>query len=215
MRSFKTLFSPEFLKSYQAGHLFYQYRDIPCLKNPIDLAIYLQVLWREKPKTLIEIGSKHGGSAVFFSDMCKIYEFDTQIISIDLNPPPIERSNVIFRQGDVCKLEDAFSPDELNTMPRPWLVIEDSAHTFTGCWATLDFFAKHLRCGELLIMEDGVLDELGLSERYDGGPNRAISEFDAAHPDIFSIDTHYTDMFGVNATYNPNGYLRRSDQILD
>ncbi|WP_201220236.1 hypothetical protein [Halochromatium roseum] len=26
-------------------------------------------------------------------------------------------------------------------------------------------------------MEDGVLDELGLSERYDGGPNRALQAF--------------------------------------
>ena len=215
MRSFKTLFPPEFLKSYQAGHLLYQYRDIPCLKNPIDLAIYLQVLWREKPKTLIEIGSERGGSAVFFSDICKVYGFDTQIISIDLDPPSIEHHGVIFRQGDVCELGNVLPAHELEVMPHPWLVIEDSAHTFAGCWAALEFFAKHLRSGELLIMEDGILDELGLSDRYDGGPNRAIAEFDKARPDIFSIDTHYTDMFGANATYNPNGYLRRTDQKFD
>jgi len=55
-----------------------------------------------------------------------------------------------------------------------------------------------------------VLDELGLTGRYGGGPNRAIAEFLTAHPDAFEIDTRLCDMFGTNATYAPNGYLRKT-----
>ena len=58
-------------------------------------------------------------------------------------------------------------------------------------------------------MEDGILSELGLDEQYNGGPNRAIIEFFAQNPDCFDIETAYCDMFGINATYNPNGYLRK------
>ena len=57
----------------------------------------------------------------------------------------------------------------------------------------------------------GILDELNLTERYQGGPNRAIRTFFDETPDIFEIDTDLCDMFGPNATYAPNGYLRRSE----
>jgi cephalosporin hydroxylase len=40
----------------------YTYRGVPMLKNPFDLALYLLLLWRLKPRTVIEIGSKSGGS---------------------------------------------------------------------------------------------------------------------------------------------------------
>ncbi|MEL6622278.1 MAG: hypothetical protein AAFQ11_05340, partial [Pseudomonadota bacterium] len=44
-RAFKTGFSPDFLKAYHAGVMRYTYRGIGCLKSPIDLAIYMMVIW--------------------------------------------------------------------------------------------------------------------------------------------------------------------------
>lgn len=210
MRSFKSAFCADFLPTYQAGTLKYRYRDVPCLKSPIDLAIYMSMLWRERPRTLIEIGSKHGGSALFFADMARIFELETNIVSIDLSPPDtVADDRIRFLQGDVMHLGDAFMAHSLFELPRPWTVIEDSAHTKDGCAAALTFFAENLLEGELLVMEDGILTELGMSDRYEGGPNRAIENFFLGQPDVFEIATEYADMFGINATYNPNGYLRR------
>ena len=42
----------------------YTYRGVPMLKNPFDLALYLLLLRRLKPRTVIEIGSKSGGSGL-------------------------------------------------------------------------------------------------------------------------------------------------------
>ena len=64
--------------------------------------------------------------------------------------------------------------------------------------------------GELLVMEDGVLVELGVSENYQGGPNRAIEEYMTVNPGVFEVDEALCDMFGRNATYAPNGYLRKT-----
>ena len=66
-----------------------------------------------------------------------------------------------------------------------------------------------MRTGDVLVVEDGVIDDLGLTEPYDGGPNRAVAEFVAASPRTFRVMEEYCDMFGTNATYNPNGYLVR------
>jgi cephalosporin hydroxylase len=66
-----------------------------------------------------------------------------------------------------------------------------------------------MRTGDVLVVEDGVIDDLGLTDVYDGGPNRAVEEFIAAAPGTFRVMEEYCDMFGTNATYNPNSYLVR------
>lgn len=210
MRSFRTAFSGDFLEAYQRGSLSYTYKGVPCLKSPIDLAIYLRALWKEKPKTILEIGSKEGGSASLFCDVAAIFDLGATVVSIDLNRPSNPPDcNARFLEGNVTNLNGVFTEHGLFSLPRPWLVVEDSAHTYDGCLAALEFFRRHLRAGELLVIEDGVLAELGLSEKYAGGPNRAIADFFLRWPAVFEVVTDYTDMFGTNATYNPNGYLRR------
>ncbi len=210
MRDFRTPFSTNLLNGLQAGTMSYRYKDTPCLKSPIDIAIYLRLLWLEKPKTLIEIGSKYGGSALLFSDLLKLMDLGCKIVSIDINPPPeIKIDDVRFIQGDILKIEEVFAQNRLTSLPRPWLIVEDSAHTFSACMHALKFFASHMKAGEILAMEDGILTELGLAEQYAGGPSRAIEEFLVEFPDSFDIETNYCDMFGYNTTYNPNGYLRK------
>ena len=210
MRSFRTAFSVDFLEAYQRGSLSYSYKGVPCLKSPIDLAIYLRVLWNERPKTILEIGSKEGGSALLFCDVAATFGLGATVVSIDLDKPSDPPDcDARFLEGDVTNLNAVFAEHDLFSLPRPWLVVEDSAHTSGGCLAALEFFRRQLRPGELLVIEDGVLAELGLSEQYEGGPNRAIGDFFAKWPNAFEVATDYTDMFGTNATYNPNGYLRR------
>ncbi|MFC3322106.1 class I SAM-dependent methyltransferase [Mesorhizobium cantuariense] len=209
-RNYETGFTHPNLAKYQDGVMNYRYRDIPCLKSAVDIAIYLRLFGERRPASIIEIGSKHGGSALLFRDMCRAMDIQTQIVSIDLAPPALSASEGIsFLQGDAASLEIPFRQHGLFDLPRPWLVIEDSAHSYAVCTSVLEFFEEHLCFGEYLVMEDGVLDELGLSGRYQGGPNRAIAEFLARKPQSFEIDVAYCDMFGQNMTYNPNGYLRK------
>jgi cephalosporin hydroxylase len=75
--------------------------------------------------------------------------------------------------------------------------------------AVIRFFADAMWTGDVLVVEDGVIDDLGLIDRYDGGPNRTVAELIAAFPKTFRVMEEYCDMFGTNATYNPNGYLAR------
>lgn len=210
MRSFRTFFAADQLAAYQNGVMTYRYRGVPCLKSPLDMAIYLRLIDENKPATLIEVGSKAGGSALLFRDIGRMLELPLQVISIDLQPPDVHFDGVRFLQGDVQALAPVFQSNALYELPRPWLVIEDSAHTAQGCRAALEFFASNLREGEWLVMEDGVLTDLGMSDRYAGGPNAAIAQFFGQHLGVFEIGAQYCDMFGVNATYNPNGYLRRT-----
>lgn len=211
IRSFKTPFTRPQLGAYHHGVMNYHYRDVMCNKSPIDIALYMHLIHAVQPGSLIEIGTKFGGSALMFRDVVRMYGLDTQIVSIDRRPPdPDDRfDDIRFVQGDVMALSDTFARHKLFDLPRPWVLSEDSAHTFDACMAVLDFGAQHLRSGEYLIMEDSVLAELDLADRFDGGPSRALERFLTDRPDVYQIDTTYCDMFGVNATTNPNGYLRK------
>ncbi|MFK7836996.1 MAG: CmcI family methyltransferase [Sulfitobacter sp.] len=212
IRSFKTPFSRPQLGAYHRGVMHYHYRDVMCNKSPIDIALYLHLIHAVRPGSFIEIGTKFGGSAMMFRDVSqKMYGMETKVVSIDRVPPDAAAvfDGIRFVQGDVMALEETFAAHCLFDLPRPWILSEDSAHTFDACMSVLRFGAKHLRPGEFLIMEDSVLAELDLADRFDGGPSRAIATYLTAHPGIYEIDTTYCDMFGVNATTNPNGYLRK------
>jgi cephalosporin hydroxylase len=211
MRDFKTAFSPELLQSVQAGTMAYTYKGVRCLKDPFDPAIYLKLIWDLRPKSLIEIGSNQGGGALWFADKLTMAGLlPCPIVSIDKTPPSgLSDPRIAFLTGDAARLGDTLSPKMLAALPHPWLIVEDSAHTYDVTFAALRFFADATVAGDVVIIEDGVLDDLGMSEAYDGGPNRAVAEFLTGAPDKFRLLTQYCDMFGINATYNPNGYLLR------
>ena len=211
IRSFKTPFSRPQLGAYHHGVMQYHYRDVMCNKSPIDIALYLHLIHSAEPGSIIEIGTKHGGSAMMFRDVVRMYGFDTRIVTIDRMPPATDTrfDGIDFVQGNVLALEETFAAHGLFDLPRPWILSEDSAHTYEACMAVLTFAARHLQSGEHLVMEDSVLAELDLADRFDGGPSRALQTYFAQHPGVFEIDTTYCDMFGVNATTNPNGYLRK------
>src|SRR5690242_5206634 len=57
------------LSAIQAGVMRTAYKGRACLKSPFDVMLYLQLLQRLQPKTVIEIGTNEGGSALLFADM--------------------------------------------------------------------------------------------------------------------------------------------------
>ncbi|HXW71452.1 MAG TPA: CmcI family methyltransferase [Methylocella sp.] len=210
MRSFRTAFPHTFLPAFQRGVLAYSYRGLSCVKCPIDLAIYAKLLWDLRPGSVIEIGSYQGGSALWFADMLTTYGLACPVVSVDLRAPEtLIDPRIRFVTGDVNRLGDALNETFLASLPRPWLVIEDSAHTYEATRSVIAFFVPRLFAGEVFVIEDGVIDDLGEAEVFNGGPNRAVRELLETHPHAFRIATEYCDMFGINATYSPNAYLAK------
>lgn len=208
VEGFRTGFPQSFLTDYQRGVMGYTYRGRQCWKSPIDLAIYLKLLWDAQPRTIIEVGSKDGGSALWFADMVQAMGMQCAVVTVDIEPPTdLEDPRITVLRGDSLRLSECLTSDLCATLPRPWWICEDSAHTFATTLAALRFFHPIMQAGERLVVEDGVLDDLGWSERYEGGPNRAVAQFLAENPGSFEIDRSACDMFGRNVTYCPNGYL--------
>lgn len=62
------------------------WKGVSVLKLPNDLVLYQEAIWEKKPELIIEIGTKYGGSALFFQDqMDSMYE-GGKVITIDIKP---------------------------------------------------------------------------------------------------------------------------------
>lgn len=197
--------------SFYRGVVDYQYRGIPMQKHPVEIALYPRLLWEVKPRTIIEIGSLSGGSAAWLADTLNAFGIDGRIVSVDVAPPSPSYvpANVKFLRGDANDLASTLKADSLATLPRPWLIIEDSSHHYAATLAVLRFFDPLLRSGEYIIVEDANVTEMGVDARLDGGPARAIAEFLRDRGRDYEIDARYCDQYGRNVTGNPNGYLRK------
>ena len=197
------------VKKIQEASLKYKYKDRSLIKNPFDLALYLKLLQQVRPRTIIEIGSLEGGSAFWLSDQCTALGLDTQVISLDINPPRnLEDSStgkVKFLYGDIYNLFASDLTVEISKYARPFLYIEDGPHDYEGCTKALQFFDYFAQSGEYIVIEDGILKDLK-ARKYKNGPNRAIKKFVTSN-DSYSIDRSYCDFFGYNVTWNTNGYI--------
>jgi cephalosporin hydroxylase len=196
----------ELLMKIQQGTMNTRYRGVPMLKNPFDLALYPMLLERARPATLLEIGTHAGGSALWFADRRP----GMQVWSLDLEPPEgVSHPNVRFHRADAQRLGEVLTPEVMESLARPLLVVEDSSHLAGTTAAVLDFFDAWLRPGEYIVIEDGILTAMRAAETYDGGPLRAIREFLARSGGRYEIDRTLCDYYGRNVTWNVDGYLRR------
>jgi cephalosporin hydroxylase len=209
LRDFETQLPIDLLESLQRGTMNYTYKGVPMLKDPFDLALYQLILWQQKPRTIIEIGSYKGGSAVWFADQTRAMQLDTRIFSLDIHAVEgVEDERVTFKTS--YDLAQALPHDWLAELPRPLLVIEDSAHTYEHTLLVLRHFADVMQNGEYLIIEDGIASNMGIDVVHglNGGPSRALEIFLNERSD-FEVDEQICDYYGHNVTYNINGYLRK------
>lgn len=212
-RSFDSNLPAPVLSEVQSGVLKNQYRSVPFFKSPFDISLYLNLLAKLAPKTVIEIGTKNGGSALWFADMLSsMHDSNIKVISIDATENVnFEDSRISFLAGDANSLEDVLSSEHLIELEHPWLIIEDSSRLYQHSLASLNFFHNYLQKNDYIVVEGGIVSQMSEPQYkvYENGPNRAVHDFLAKHSNHYKIDTDLCDHFGKNVTYNPNGYLKR------
>jgi cephalosporin hydroxylase len=197
------------IDAIQRGTLGYRYKDIPMLKNPFDLSLYSLLIGRERPRTIIEIGTYKGGATTWLADQLAIHGIDGMVHSLDIIDVDLPASpRITLHRGSALEIDKVFPADWIDAVPRPLLLIDDGNHNYFNIKAVLEHFGPRMRKGEYIVVEDGSAGDLGLWRELDGGPLRAIREFLAGGAP-FEIDRSYCDFYGRNMTWNVDGFLRR------
>ena len=180
-----TEFGIDVMLTWQGAPTLMRWRGTPLLKTVFDFAIYPALIAELRPRTVFEIGSGLGGSAVWFADNMALCGVEGRVHSVDLVKAELQHPNVSFHQGDCSDPEQLFDPELLRSEPHPWLVVEDAHHNVT---AVVEQMHQFLLAGDYLVIEDSEV------KRPD------IRKFLGGHPGNYLVDTRFTDFFGRNAT---------------
>lgn len=209
-RKFKTIPVDERIsfdtQTVSDGHFYVTYRGIPAIRCPFDYVMYQMIISELKPDLVIEVGTNHGGGALYLADlMDSIGHGYIHSIDIEKKTGKLVESHPrikLFTEGwEKYDLSEAKGFSKI-------LIIEDASHMHEDTLGALRKFSPIVSVGSYFIVEDGIVNELGKEKGFHGGPLRAIREFLTENTD-YTVDRSYCDMFGKNATFNVNGYLKR------
>jgi cephalosporin hydroxylase len=190
------------------GHQKITYRGIKAIRCPFDYVMYQMIINEVRPDLIIEIGTQQGGSAVYFSDLMDALQIDGEIHSIDVHDGASKNIKDFKRIKLFTEGREKYNLQLTDKFSRI-LVIEDAAHTYDCTIGAMEKFASIVTKYSYMIVEDGIVNELGRKKEFRGGPLRAIREFLPKHPES-TVDRKWCDMFGHNATFNVNGYLKKN-----
>ena len=149
-----------------------KWRGVSVIKLPNDLITYAEVIQENKPKWIIEAGTKFGGSALFFQDMLDIVGEGGRVITIDKYPVEkikdqrityIEDSSI--NTGVVEMIRQAVGNDSV-------MVVLDSNHARVHVKWELRYYAPMVTPGQYLVVEDCYDRDAKLA-----GPGEAVEWF--------------------------------------
>lgn len=209
-RPLQTELPTQVWQSVQRGMNGQKYKGRTMLLSPFDQFNYMSLIETLRPGTIFEIGTYEGGRALWMADQLRAFDIEGRIVSVDIAPPKgIADPKVDVIYGNALDLGEVLTADFLSALPRPWLVIEDAAHTEPMCLAVLEFFDAHLQPGDRIVVEDGNTGSL-IGQPETSAPHMAIQTFLSRRGSDYRLDTDTCDRYGHNLTACPNGWLIRA-----
>lgn len=189
---------PRILNYYLQGVISStKWKDTPVMKTATDLAVLNMLIWELKPGCIVELGSGNGSSAEYLSDITKIFNLDTQIVSFDIRPVTKKYERVNYFHGD-CNSPDTFDCiKKFIDKDKPTLFIEDAHVNVSGTLKKLLTFAKP---GDYFFVEDSATKQEDLKKILDV-------------PGLY-LDRHYLDFFGKNSSSSTNGIFKVTVDFL-
>jgi len=202
-------FNPS-LKSIEKGHLNTTYRGVPMHKCPFDFVIYQMIINELKPDLIIEIGTYKGGGALYYADLLDIIgKGEVHTINIFDDVEDLQ----IINNPRIKRFIEGYQNYDLNLAKgfEKILVIDDGSHHAHEVLEAFKKFNSLVTLNSYYIIEDGVLSDLGYNPSYSGGPLQVMDEIINSTKN-FIVDRKWCDFYGDNATFNPNGYLKKINQ---
>ena len=179
---------------------------VTCLKSPLDLWAYQEILAQVRPDLVLETGTHMGGSALFLAHMLDLLG-KGEVITIDVlaHAGRPEHARLRYLQGSSA--DAALVRALLEPRPRgeTRLVILDSDHSKAHVARELELFAPEVSLGSYLIVEDTSVNGHPLLPDFGPGPYEAVEDFLSGSAE-FAVDASREKFL---MTFHPGGFLKR------
>jgi cephalosporin hydroxylase len=184
------------------------YHGIRTLKMPSDMWNYQEIIFERRIDYVIETGTRHGGSALFFADTLMARHAKGCVITVDNNPRCNmlkSHQNIHFLIGDSGSPEIAATllallPDNRGSI----FMILDSDHSRNHVFNELTALVPILKSGDYLVVEDTNVNGHPILPDFGPGPWEAIHDYINKHPNTLIHDAQREQKFGATAA--PKGY---------
>jgi len=198
------------------------YADLGLSKLPEDLRTYEHLLWADRPDTVIEIGTQHGASALWFRDRLRTLErygliAEPRVVTVDIDQSGARANLARVDPGYADSIHlieaDVRQPEVVDRVGalvgKRCLVVEDSAHEYDTTFAALAAFARFVPPDGYLIVEDGSVDieALRIADDWPRGVLPALRDWLATDEGRNFELRRDLELYGI--TSHPSGYLQR------
>ena len=189
-----------------------RYRGVRTLKLPLDMWNYQEILFEKDLHWVIETGTRHGGSALYFADLLAAGNRDGVVVSIDLthealDPAAAAHPRIRLLLGDSAG--ESIKQQAMALVPgkrrRGLLLILDSDHTASHVLRELEAWVPLLHPGDYLIVEDTIINGHPVRPEFGPGPFEAIAQYLKRSPIGLQRDAAREDKFGC--TFAVRGYF--------
>ena len=187
------------------------YRGVRTLKNPLDMWNYQEIIAERGIEWVLETGTRHGGSALFFADLLAARGAAGLVISVDIDHDSLQISahpKLRLLRGDSASPAILRAVGELLPKKRtPLFVILDSDHRRDHVLRELRAYVPLMQSGDYLVVEDSCVNGHPVRPEFGPGPMEAIEEFLKANRDLLIPDGEREEKFGC--TFAPRGYYTK------
>ena len=187
------------------------WHGIRTLKLPSDIWNYQEVIFERKVEHVIETGTRHGGSALFFAETLAARGGDGRVVSIDIDAHSRQLAShdrITFLVGDSAAAE--MVERALGLLPRergPIFLILDSDHSRDHVLRELRAWVPKLARGDYLVVEDTVVNGNPVRPDHGPGPLEAIAQYLDEAPGLLQADRARESKFGTSLA--ARGYYTR------
>jgi len=182
-------------------------------KSPMDMWNYQEILVSLQPSVIIEFGTWHGGSALFFSSVMQQIARRYVVISVDITASRISEKTKADPNIRLLTMSSASAEarQSIKTLrqnyPGPAFAILDSDHSKQHVLAEMVSLRDILVAGDYLVVEDANINGHPVEKFFGPGPYEAIEEYFRMFPHDYEHDFERERKFGFS--FAPNGFLRR------
>jgi len=185
------------------------YRGVRTLKNPSDMWNYQEIICSRGIGWVIETGTRHGGSALFFADLLQSQGAEGDVISVDVSHADLQvtaHAHIRLLLGDSASPEVVKAVTGMLPVDRaPLFMILDSDHAKAHVLRELVAWVPLLRSGDYLVVEDTCVNGHPVRADFGPGPWEAVDEYLAANPGVLLHDAAREGKFGFTAA--PRGFF--------
>jgi cephalosporin hydroxylase len=178
---------------------------------PLDMQLYQEIIYAEKPAFIIQTGVLNGGSILYFAHLLDLMGVDLSalVIGIDINlsaaAKTLSHPRIRLIEGSSIAPETIEQIQRL--LPAPTgLVSLDSAHQYKHVLRELEIYSQYTAPNCHLVCEDTNINGHPVYPDFGPGPFEAVKDFLKNNPDWIQDDTVWKRNL---ISFHQYGWLKR------